>query len=102
MTRHGLTRVLILFVLATSITSPGRTQNHNHPDYDKTALDGSWMSLFNGKDLDGWKIKIAGHELNENYGNTFRVEQGILKVAYDRYAKFSGEFGHLFYKLKNN
>lgn len=57
-----------------------------------------WSSLFNGKNLDGWIIKIAGHDLNENYKNTFRVEDGVLKVAYDQYEKFNGEFGHLFYK----
>lgn len=59
-----------------------------------------WISLFNGKDLEGWTVKIAGHELNDNYGNTFRVEDGILKVSYDQYDKFDGKFGHLFYKDK--
>ncbi len=59
-----------------------------------------WISLFNGEDLEGWKVKITGHELNDNYGNTFRVENGILKVSYDQYDKFDGKFGHLFYKDK--
>jgi hypothetical protein len=58
------------------------------------------INLFNGKDLQGWKVKITGHELNDNYGNTFRVEDGILKVSYDRYDKFEGKFGHIFYKDK--
>ena len=57
-----------------------------------------WLQLFNGKDLTGWQVKIAGHELGDNYGNTFRVEDGVLKVCYDQYEKFSGKFGHLFYK----
>lgn len=57
-----------------------------------------WVSLFNGKNLEGWKVKIAGHELHDNYANTFRVEDGILKVSYDRYDKFGGKFGHLFYE----
>lgn len=59
-----------------------------------------WVSLFNGKNLEGWKVKIAGHELNDNYKNTFRVEAGLLKVSYDEYENFNGEFGHLFYKDK--
>lgn len=59
-----------------------------------------WVSLFNGKNLEGWKVKIAGHELNDNYKNTFRVEAGLLKVSYDEYESFHGEFGHLFYKDK--
>ncbi len=58
------------------------------------------ISLFNGKNLDGWKVKITGHELNDNYGNTFRVENGILKVSYDQYDKFDGKFGHLFFEDK--
>jgi hypothetical protein len=59
-----------------------------------------WTPLFNGKDLKGWKVKIAGHDLNDNYGNTFRVEDGVLKVSYDQYDTFGGKFGHLFYKDK--
>jgi hypothetical protein len=59
---------------------------------------GQWTSLFNGKDLTGWTPKLKGYELGENYLNTFRVEDGVIKVSYDRYDKFHGEFGHLFYK----
>ncbi len=57
-----------------------------------------WIQLFNGKDLNDWQIKIAGHDLGENYNNTFRVEDGLLKVRYDEYESFDGEFAHLFYK----
>lgn len=59
---------------------------------------GEWVSIFNGKDLEGWTPKIAGRELGDNFKNTFRVENGVLKVAYDGYDGFSGEFGHIFYK----
>ena len=59
-----------------------------------------WISLFNGKDLTGWKIKISGHDLGDNYKNTFRVENGILKVSYDNYEKFDSKFGHIFYDTK--
>jgi len=59
-----------------------------------------WISLFNGKNLDGWKVKIKGYELNDNYGKTFRVEDGVMKVCYDKYDKFGGKFGHIFYKEK--
>jgi Domain of Unknown Function (DUF1080) len=59
-----------------------------------------WIPLFNGKNLDGWKPKITGYELGENYGDTFRVEDGILKVAYDKYPKFDSKFGHLFFDRK--
>lgn len=56
-----------------------------------------WIQLFNGKDLEGWTPKIKGHELGENFGNTFRVENGILSVGYDKYKMFDSQFGHLFY-----
>jgi len=64
------------------------------------AENGKWIQLFNGKDLSGWDIKISGHELNDNYKNTFRVEDGILKVCYDEYDNFDDKFGHIFYKQK--
>ncbi|MCH7729756.1 MAG: DUF1080 domain-containing protein [Planctomycetes bacterium] len=57
-----------------------------------------WIQLFNGKNMDGWIPKITGYELNENFGNTFRVQDGLLKVSYDQYKNFDGKFGHLFYK----
>lgn len=62
----------------------------------KKKADG-WLQLFNGKDLSGWDIKIKGHDLNENYGNTFRVEDGLLKVRYDQYTNFNEQYGHIFY-----
>lgn len=58
--------------------------------------DAKWVSLFNGKDLTGWTIKIAKHGLGENFANTFRVEDGIIKVSYDDYGKFDQQYGHLF------
>lgn len=57
-----------------------------------------WIQLFNGKDLKDWNIKIKGFPLGENYLNTFRVEDSLLKVRYDGYQKFDNRFGHLFYK----
>jgi len=54
-----------------------------------------WQTLFNGKDLDGWIVKINKSPVGENPGNIFRVEDGILTVSYDAFDKFNGEFGHL-------
>lgn len=64
----------------------------NDPDHR------DWIQIFNGKDLDDWDIKFAHHPLNENFNNTFRVENGLLEVRYDRWTGFNGEFGHIFYK----
>ena len=57
-----------------------------------------WIQLFNGKNLDGWTPKITGFPAGENYANTFRVENGVLRVSYDGYDRFASRFGHLFYK----
>ena len=57
-----------------------------------------WISLFNGKDLDGWTPKIRGHAFGENVADTFRVEDGMITVSYDGYDAFDNKFGHLFYR----
>jgi len=57
-----------------------------------------WKQLFNGKNLDGWDIKIRGNDLNDNFGNTFRVEDGKMVVRYDQYDDFKQKYGHIFYK----
>ena len=59
----------------------------------------TWTPLFNGRNLDGWEAKIKGHERGDNFGDTFRVEDGVIRVSYDKYgADFAGRYGHLFYK----
>ncbi|MGW8316964.1 MAG: 3-keto-disaccharide hydrolase [Bacteroidales bacterium] len=72
------------------------------PDKGKAVVPAAeeeqWIQLFNGEDLNDWTIKMTGFPLNENYLNTFRVEDGLLKVRYDNYDHFNGEFGHIFYK----
>ena len=82
-------RLMVLPFALMACDSGERGQNHQ-----------SWVSLFNGKNLEGWNVKITGHELNDNYANTFRVENGILKISYDQYEQFEGKFGHIFYKDK--
>ncbi|MGF7079410.1 hypothetical protein ABIB50_001753 [Mucilaginibacter sp. UYCu711] len=65
---------------------------------DTTAADPKWEQLFNGKNLNGWHPKIRYHDLDDNFNNTFRVENGLLEVRYDQYDKFNETYGHLFYK----
>jgi len=75
-----------ILLLIVSCASGGKKENEE------------WIQLFNGKNLDGWVIKIKGHPLGENYNNTFRVEDGVLKVSYDRYDNFNSSYGHIYYK----
>lgn len=59
-----------------------------------------WIQLFNGRNLEGWTPKIKGYALGENYAETFRVRDGVLQAAYDKYDRFDDKFGHLFYSRK--
>jgi hypothetical protein len=77
--------------LLVLLLAPGSVAAQTKPDTKE------WIQLFNGKNLDGWVPKIAGYPLGENYANTFRVENGVLKVSYDKYSAFENKFGHLFY-----
>lgn len=62
------------------------------------ADEGAWIELFNGRNLEGWTAKIRGYEPGDNFAETFRVEDGLLTVAYDGYDSFDNRFGHLFYE----
>ena len=87
----GIFTVLSVLILPTLLCCQNIEQKAN---------DDQWISLFNGKNLEGWNIKITGYDLNDNYNNTFQAEDGILKVSYDQYQKFDDNFGHIFYKDK--
>ena len=62
------------------------------------ASEPTWVSLFDGESLDGWTPKFVGEELGVNYKDTFRVEDGLLRVSYDQGEQFDGRFGHLFFE----
>lgn len=63
------------------------------------AAVGKWIKLFNGKDINDWFVKIQHHEVGDNFGQTFRVEDGMIRVKYDQYGEFNDQFGHLYYKV---
>ena len=58
----------------------------------------NWIQLFNGKDLEGWTIKIRGHDAGINHNDTFSVKDGAIHVSYDKYEDFNKTYGHIFYK----
>ena len=88
MTRVKIAAVSLALLLIVPMVLPAK---------DKPAKE-KWIQLFNGKDLKGWTPKFAGHDLGENYNDTFRVANGVLKVSYDKYKKFDSKFGHLFHE----
>ncbi|MCF0071739.1 DUF1080 domain-containing protein [Dyadobacter sp. CY261] len=79
---------LLLFTLSISTFTIAQKSNKEKEE---------WQSLFNGKDLTGWDVKIAGHKVNDNYKNTFLVEDNMIRVNYKEYDKFTTEYGHMYY-----
>ncbi len=57
-----------------------------------------WRPLFDGKTLKGWTPKINHHPLGENWRDTFQARDGVIRVSYAKYDKFTDEFGHLMYR----
>ena len=95
--------LLRLVALGLILAAPLAGQDGQQPNRDGSRNDPNakeWVQLFNGKNLDGWEVKIAGRDLNDNFGNTFRVENGVLKTSYDQYGPFDNRFGHLFHRQK--
>ncbi len=89
---------LLLITSAQAFCQPADAPKPAASGAEQTVRDGEWLQLFNGKDLSGWTPKIKGYELGVNYADTFRVEEGVLKISYDKYdGPFNSRFGHLFY-----
>lgn len=83
----------LVLVLALWLTGTGCSISEGQP-----MMEEEWVDLFNGENLDGWDVKTTGYDLNENYRNTVRVEDGLMKVRYDEYDEFTGQFTHIFYE----
>lgn len=90
-------RSLLLFTaIFLALAAPTFAQSKGKNDPNKK----EWQPLFNGKDLKDWHVKIRGYDLDDNFGNTFRVSNGVMQVGYEKYDKFNERFGHIFYKDK--
>ena len=59
--------------------------------------ESDWVPLFNGQDLKDWTVKVHHHDVGVNFGNTFRVEDEMIKVRYDQYGDFNDQFSHLYF-----
>jgi len=99
MTNHGcgihrsnLLLAASALLLMSACATPGPSADAvNDPD------EREWIDLFNGRDLAGWTVKVNRHDIGVNFGNTFRVVDGMIQVRYDEYGDFNNQFAHLYY-----
>lgn len=96
--RRFIATLVLTSVMALVGTTCALAQENGVAKVKDSKAEGEWIQLFNGKDLTGWTPKIRGYKLGENFGNTFRVEDGLLKVRYDGYDQYNERFGHLFHE----
>jgi hypothetical protein len=91
-------KLLLTISLCMAILVSCNTGTQKNESGQAAGQDEQWIQLFNGKDLEGWTIKMAKYPLGENFNNTFRVENGLMVTRYDQYEQFDAEYGHIFYK----
>ncbi|MEH6620275.1 DUF1080 domain-containing protein [Maribacter arcticus] len=83
--KTSVTFTSLLFLLGCGVLTSQQTED-------------GWETMFNGSDLSGWTTKIHHYEVGDNYGETFRAEDGMVKVRYDQYeGEFNDRFSHLYY-----
>ena len=87
--KYKVVHLLSLCLLLSSCFTSGRIRTPKE----------KFIKLFNGADIEDWFVKIQHHEVGVNFGNTFRVEDGLIKVRYDQYDDFNDQFGHLYFKV---
>ena len=90
--------VLFLFILLITACSNFMGERKQNSVGESNQINQNWISLFNGKDLTGWDIKIVGCEIGENYKNNVRVEDGMIRITYDEFDQFDERFGHIYYQ----
>lgn len=101
LSRVRLTAITVAAVAAVvALAAAGCAQRTPAAGSASEADAHEWVELFNGRDLADWTPKFAGRAAGLNYNETFRVEDGMLAVRYDRWSGFNGEFGHLFYSRR--
>ena len=92
---------LLLVTLVSCKETSAEKENQIAINTFKKTEDSQWVSIFNGKDLEGWIMKIRGFQLGENFANTFRIADGILSIRYDGYGdNFDDRFGGLYFNKR--
>jgi hypothetical protein len=95
MKKYCFSRMMLMLSLCATVVACSNAPKKLGTTQDK---QGEWVSLFNGRDINDWIVKIHHHEVGDNFGQTFRVEDSIIKVRYDQYGNFNEQFAHLYYK----
>lgn len=90
-------KLTFLSALITGLSLTACTSASNNTSSSSVDDPPQPIQLFNGKDINDWTAKIRLHDVGENYANTFRVEDNLLKVRYDGYDEFNQQYGHLAY-----
>ena len=68
-----------------------------------TGSEPRFHKIFDGKTLNGWEIKVTHHPLGANPHGMWTAKDGVMKINFDGFEQFKGEYAHVFYKkpLKN-
>ena len=88
---------ILLVAACTFLISCSQRESAGQTDPDSASSTEQWMTIFNGENLAGWTPKFAGYPAGENPRNTFRVEDGMLRVVYADYDSFDNLYGHLYW-----
>lgn len=91
-------KIKVLFIIFGFTIASCKLSTEQIEQDTKDHKQNEWMVLFNGKDLENWTVKIHGHDLGDNYANTFKVKDSVIQVNYSDYKSFDERYGHLFYK----
>ncbi len=90
---------LASFGLAFCLFISFSCNNSETPPTDHDPKQEQWQSLFNGQDLSGWDIKMAGYPVGENFRNTWQVQDSMIRISYDEYEQFDDAYGHMYYQV---
>lgn len=78
---------LPVILLLLAITGCGQTKN------DNTELDKGFVSLFNGKDLNNWDLKVKSGDVQEA-AKVFQVDNGVVHVFKDHPDNYNLNMGN--------
>lgn len=86
------------FTGCAPVPADGEKGNTGSGSQGPVSGDGrNWEPLFNGKDLNGWTVKLRGLPAGKDPSGIFSVRDGRITVSYPPDTPFAEKFGHLFF-----